>query len=146
MIPTFQAAKAAVALAICKSTTPLQNPWMRSISDQALVHCRTKRNWFWWPRTRSETECVCVLLNPGTCHHCFRGTFNAECLAPHSSTAPAITYFSLECVSAASSAAYVRTFPVPSAAKQLQRRFLGLFQGLQEYLNTSRESRELSFV
>lgn len=137
----------------CCSSCYLQvhNPTAKPMNEEcrwsALLRCRTERNWFWWPRTRSEAECVCILLNPGTCHHCFRGMFNAECLAPqNSSNAPAITYFSLECVSAASSAAYVHAFPVPSTAKQLQRRFLGLFQGLREYLNTSRESRELNVV
>lgn len=122
--PDLPACKSCCSSCYLQVHNPTTKPVHAECQRSALLHCRTKRNWFWWPRTRSETECVCILLNPGTCHHCFRATFNAECLAPqHSSAAPAITYFSLECVSSASSATYVHTFPVTSTAKQLQRDF-----------------------
>lgn len=74
---------------------------------------------------QDQRESVCILLNLGTYHHFFREIFHVECLASwnskNASTAPMITYFLLEYVSSASSAAYMHKFPLTFTAEQLQK-------------------------
>lgn len=124
MTTSCPAVKAAAALAVC-ACPALREGGASVLTPLVLEDCAelglVAKNQI----REGEHVCLCIAKSWHLPSHFFRETFRAERLAAWNgekrSTAPALTWLVLECVSSASSAADMGRFPVTFTAEQLQK-------------------------